>query len=809
MALAKFQMLLQDFVLPPKREYPRFQVVNLSELNESNLDSFLDQLITILDVQHQITSSVTAADKRSRLLSLQGDLINRGDGPGFRLAMSKDDSVLGAQPVDVKKLKRVVAAAAQKLQIADIRQILTSLLETYGSLEKDTSTLPNLQELRKFREELLLTFNQAAQVHNPVMNPVSSASSTLVSNVTTDGHYTEPEGDGIIPTPLPISSIAQQSPVSSAPMNLAELSPNFLQRYENSPETHTSIASLSKPKDSHNSRAGPTWSFPPNSGAKETSWFVDTEQAQTSGMQWRDQIPKIPDQIRRMGYKHEASQSFQNFQQPQPRQSDMPIFSQSKFSVSSPQPVWASHVQDPSRRLPTSQFEEWLTSNMPPRVSQPQMFQQQQPCFQGPPIFPESSIARQMQFSSFQPTSMGPYQPCFSQAPPQGMQFSTFQPNSMGPNQPPFSQAAPQGMPFPPFQPNSMGSYQHQANQNNFHPTFSGFSTLHTAPPPPLPIFHGNPQLDTMSVLDFKKKFLAMAPMYGTEGHAVWYLEANLKDTALSWFKCYVSRYPNSDIHSILNALSQQFSSQTTWIEKMKRMAARLQKPGEPLQNYFAEKLRLISQWNPSLNDPETCEFLWDGMQPSLCRDTRAVQRYSLDAFMRECLAIEAENKRFVSREKSTTFSDAVPINLIENQSDPIELLRDMLINHIDTKASTSSNYKKSPYPSKKLFRSPNRSASRQNSASGSKNSSHQGSRSHSPARSSSSSTHHSRSTSKDRRRFHSKDRSHSKEHRSTSKDRSSLERASSSGNYKKPEQNKVCSCSCQKTSSKNGQSQR
>lgn len=64
--------------------------------------------------EHQ-TAGKTEYDKRQLLLELQAKLFGNDERPGFRLAMSRDESVLGAQNIDTKKLTKVMKTLATKM----------------------------------------------------------------------------------------------------------------------------------------------------------------------------------------------------------------------------------------------------------------------------------------------------------------------------------------------------------------------------------------------------------------------------------------------------------------------------------------------------------------------------------------------------------------------------------------------------------------------------------------------------------------------------------------------------------------------
>lgn len=782
MALQKFQSLFQDFVLPPKREYPRFQVVSLSQLDETNLESFLDQLIHILNVQHDISNTTNPHDKRRIMLNLQNNLIARGEGPGFRLAMSKDESVIGSKPVDVKKINKIVAAIAEKLQTSDLRQILSSLLDTYGILNPNDPTFPNLSELRKFKEDTLLTLNRSSQMFNPITNPVRVSTNS-------GDHYEIPDDSPDAPTSSPLSTPVQQplppplptsdpeprkvqpSPVTQSLMLLAQPSATSAQSYvngQNAPPTSVHTGFLETFGDQ---KLGPT------------CFQIDARQAQQFGMAWHDRIENIPE-IQR-STQPALSENVLSSQQTSmaPTASWCP--------ASSPQPVWVQPPPWPGKE----QQGNWSTLNRQSTFQQQSgtVTSAQSSCPSSiQPVWPPHVQQQQRQqnylkLQTWQSEQFGAIPT--SNLPPQAPQFSFFQQNQgatgyQNPYQPPqFQQQRP---------------YLHQS-------AFPAFPTMHTAPPPPLPTFHGDSKQDNISVSDFRKTFLALAPMYGTQEQAVLYLQSCLKDVALSWFKFHVARSPAADIFSILNAMTQQFSTFSSPMEKLKRVTSRVQNSTEPLQSYFTDKLRLIAQWNPALPEPDVCEFLWDGMQASLLRDTRTVRRQHLDNFMQECRAIEAENKRLASREKSISFSNAHSITLLDTEDPAVKQLREMLINQIGKK----SDFQKSPHPARKSYRPRSGSTSRHSSTPGSKNSSHHGSRSQSAERPRSNSGKSSKHSSRHGSRQHSRHNSRER-HSNARKDTPNYkERGSSSGNYRKSEPRNNCNCSCQKEKSKNEVSQR
>ena len=160
----KLANFFSAFDLNPKREDPRFQIVRLQQLCQENVEGFMGQLMIILATQAQITSTRDPEKKRGIQENLKYTLAQNGRGPGFRLALTWEDSIPGAKNKDTKKMRTVINALSAKMSQASLKQIVATLVQLYSPTTPEVhASLPNLSQLRQIRDASIKTFEETLQ----------------------------------------------------------------------------------------------------------------------------------------------------------------------------------------------------------------------------------------------------------------------------------------------------------------------------------------------------------------------------------------------------------------------------------------------------------------------------------------------------------------------------------------------------------------------------------------------------------------------------------------------------------------------
>ena len=619
--------LVADFMLSNKQAYPRYQIVNYGKLSTENFQSFFQDLILIIERQQDINAA-PARDRDSMLHELAAELKIRRESaePGFRLATSQSESVIGAQNVNMKALLQKIRELSSALQKQDLREVLGALLQSYqtGPLRQDTSRAS--KDLRKFRSKSQEILQDAIDAH-----PTSFLDSCTDTNT------------GAISRNPPLYSFRQRTEPSRSRYGWTsddedETLPE--------PKTSSTVTSLAAPA---NARQSPVYS----------SNFART--LHRSQLQFVDQTAQWP--------------------QPPP-----PPPRQSSTAPRTDEVVMLTRqLEQLQMRLKVLQATNLQRTG--------QNFQQTGQNFQQTgQNFQQTGQNFQQTDQNFQQTGQN-----FQQT---GQNFQ-----QTGQN---FQQTGQN------FQQTGRNFQQTGQNLSHFN---QNFQTMLTVPAPQLPIFHGDPSKDTLSADTFARRFMTLSGVYGSPQQLEFYLETCLSGNALNWYKFFATTNPQRSVEMTLSALQNQFGSVLTPLQLFRRMEARTQQPAEPLQAYFNEKLRLLAAWNNSVQHADACEFLWDGLLPQLCRDTRHVPRSSVQEFTKECFRIEAENKRIADKAK-VSFPSAATLNAIATNQDQSLLtsITELLHCHIDK--STSGNFRNSPHPSRPTSHPPSRSPSRERTAS-------------------------------------------------------------------------------------------
>lgn len=691
------------FVLDPKREYPRFQVVNFEEINSSNIEQFMNQLTSILAVQERLTNTKDESERQELFLSIQNhlNLSPTSNQPRIHLAMSKSEAVIGAMNIDVKKIKKIIAALAREMSQASLRTILDTLVDLYSKVPAESiSADANFRELFKIREEAIKTFgkmlnNEGYETpRHPPPTPLASTSySAQREEVTSPSvHYTKNQH---LFTPLPETPTPQ------------ELAPGISEQEAQL----TNQGSHGRPPN--NQLPPPP---PPPPVLSTASKLVTTDTPSIFERQLKQRMEEMrPDKGPLMADMPSSAVHATPL---------MSVWSDHHEKIhSNPMATYSMPLPPPTQQINHTRSPTYVTNHGVPVTS-------------GPIRSTPSGIQAHTSPHPFNPQPYGA---------PSWMQYW---PVSNGPPQATSLATGFNGQ-TPPLQPSAAAASWHQILLNpppaQPHPSLqtahsSSFVTLRTAPLPSLPTFSGDKSKDKMGVGEFVHKFASLASMYGAPHQLLIYLETCLQEHALNWYKFYVSTNPLHGVEQILAAMQSQFETPVSSIQRFKIMESRVQGMGEPLQHYFSHKLRLIADWNKYLPDNEVCEFLWDGLSPTICKDTRQVSRSSVQSFTTECIRIEAENKRIAHRSKTSFSGDITAIERTQEDSSNLELVRDML--HCQIGKSSKQRpypqkykYKKSPYPSKNNSRHNSRPTSRQSSRDVSRNGSSSSSRAGSRSR--------------------------------------------------------------------------
>ncbi|KAJ1524474.1 hypothetical protein ONE63_010970 [Megalurothrips usitatus] len=703
--------LIRENVTGNKQAFPRFQVVNLDQLDSTNLAKFMQRLVLALRELSEISGLATTERSAAySWLSIELAKEQAPNEPAFHLAMSSDDSKVGAENINLKAILKRVQSHTTNMDQKDLADVLAELLDAYseGPLHDDSS--PMSREMRRLRTKSQEIIEDAIQ--SKEKSPDWKKFLDTAANL----------GAGALSTARGETSAStfRQPPVSTAITSLGAR-----------PKKPLGL-SLSDEEDEGESQHRGVYSelhVPPVSDTPTTVALKDPPKQQTS-------LPLAPVASKYqpdvttgsvgpiMSAQPQSSYATQLFQSPATTQPYVPLNRPSQLLHNRPAGLPCTPLAlsqqfpppgQPALQYATPQPTGELASQLAPPVSSSGFsFRTPQATVQQLPQLPLQLPQLHMQLSQPHQQLSQPHQ-----------QLS--QPHQQL-SQPHQQLSQPHQQLFQPhqqlFQPHQQLSQQRTQpwGQPELHPLQQQVELLTTqlrtvmarladqprapgAPQghitsttcmvsaPQLPVYHGDPTRDTLSVVEFAEKFSAMSALYPAD-QLQFYLEDSLKGSALNWYHFITLTYPGIDVMTTLHALCAQFGYTEDPKEKSRRMKARVQRSGENLQDYFAEKLKLIACWKQHATPAEICERLWEGLLPSVCKDTRFVARNNVQIFMHQCFVIEEENKRIAARQRASF------------QAEP-----PLALNYVDR--SSTQNYSNSPYPSRPSSSAGSRDGSR------------------------------------------------------------------------------------------------